>query len=474
MTNPQAHLSAIELSDSGDLSWFSGLAPAVAEVEVVVGRGVRVTVDAATPSAVMAWTLHRSADPEPLAASTGDPTLLDHIARARAGEIVNVAPLHLTEHWARRALTEAVSRWTMSPLDEGALMLDEAAAHEHTGNALAAARLVALASPALESLGQQCLDGFIVGGGAAELIEIAASAARSVDNLYWGPAVTDLSHRLEAVTAFDDADLEHMLTEFARAEESVISGHLGLETSTSVVVNLAIIPAIIDPHALPARILSWRGAHAPELIVEYHGDSDEVTISAHLAADVDPFSVEPGRVLAYAADKVTGQVLAVEPMKAVHRTLVGTLVLTSSDLSAYTFGVLHSETDMRTLRSSAIGRDLVEVDRLMLEAWNRQRSALSALHVVEAGASEETHARAQRTAAGLIGKSRTAAMNARTILDQLVAGKASESAELVEALTVRRDAISRYLVTLRTVTTPTDGTHPLLVEMLPVDPWDEP
>lgn len=469
MTPPPA-ISAVELVESGDLHWESSDLPAVAEVDLLVGRGVSVVVDVAAPATVLAWRIDAGADPAPLADAVTDTALPDAVAAARRGDTVRLGTPRLNESWTRLAMAESVSRWSPRPIDEGALLLDEAAARYGTGNGPAAARLVALAAPTLTDLAHQSLAGRVVGGAAAELSTVTTAAAAAVRDLHWAGEIESLAERLGAVSPFTDADLADWMSGLTADAALSLSPALSMSGDPTVAVDPDIAFDSLDPHAVPARVFDSSDL-GREVITERHGA--EILVTVRLAAHLDPDAIEPQHFLAYAADRETGRIRDTIPMTRDGRTLVGTLLVEDPPFAGLTFGVCHIDTDLRGLRNTPLGRTLVEVDRLMIEAWNRQRSALAILHRTDAASGGTAHDRADAESKARLADARRAAQDAHGLLTEQIARLPADADTVRGLLTARLDAVQRFRVTLRKVTAVDGSTRPLLSELLPVDPWDE-
>ena len=125
--------------------------------------------------------------------------------------------------------------------------------------------------------------------------------------------------------------------------------------------------------------------------------------------------------------------------------------------------------DPHDLRLDRVGVALIDVDRLMLEAWNNDREAVVALHTVGPDSSADALERARAGYEARLTVAQTATNNAQSILDRLIARQ--ESGEPVRGLLVkRRGAIARYRAYLAD---PARGyADPILAEVIPpVDAW---
>ncbi|OUS97279.1 hypothetical protein [Rhodococcus sp. NCIMB 12038] len=462
-------------TSDGAVSWWSPQPPAVAPVEITVGRGATIEVDAAYPGRVLSWVLAPGGDIDALATAFCDTGLTELIEHAISnGVTVTMAPApHLTGPWIRRALVAAVQRWAVRPVDESALILDEASSQYRTGNTPAAARLFALASPTLMALGRQCLDGDLVGGPAEELREITRDASQAVTDAGWGSDILELAAALQAGSVLDDLVLAEALSQWELAD-IVGASHLGADTLGPQTDQLSVDAAAIDPATVPPRVLAWSGAGDREMLVEYDVDADQATVSVALAADVDPLCLETQQLLAYCAEKDTGRMVASVPLQVQGRSVIAQLPCRGFHPDVLHFGVYCADTDLDSLRLNEVGQLQMTVDRWMLDAWNHHRTALAAVHTVPADADETLLDTAAQVRDDHIERAITAADTAAATITEYLAQHPDSSEEIVTALQARHEVILGYLADLDTAFTSEAGDVPsLLAEMIPADPWDE-
>lgn len=473
----------LAFTEGGDVSWWSPRPPAIAAVEISIAPGAVVEVDAAYPSQVLAWVLKAGGDIEALASAFGDVDFAQRIAEEREGGsaamAVHPAP-QLVGPWVRRALVAAVQRWTMRPIDEGALALDEATSQYKIGSPTTASRLFALASPTLMALGQSCLNGEIVGAPAEELKDIAVTAGQAVAAVGWGADILDLAAALQSVNGIDDSVLADVLSEWSLENVSVAgAGHMGgvagtasIELSATAEVHLS--STQIDPALVPPRILDWPGADEAELTIEYRSNLDQAAIAAALAVDVDPTCLESQQLCAFAALQETGRVIATAPMQVHGRVVVAHVPCRGIAFGELQFGVYYSGTELEMIRIDRVGKLLTTVDRWMLDAWSHQRTALAAIHAVPAGGDEELIETASEIHDDYMDEAASSASTALTEIDEFLALASGVPDDEVLALQARSEVIRTYLDELRTSPSARPAElSPLLAEMLPIDPWED-
>lgn len=444
----------------GAASWWSRLVPAVAAVTVPVGPGAAVQVDAAHPERVLAWSVDVDGDMVALARALGDPDLVDRtrVLTSDAGEVyLDDVPL-LTDPWTRRATVAVVDRCTVRPIAEGALLLDWAESAYTTGKFGDAERLFAAAAPTLMMLGEQCVDGLLAGGVAADVTRVAAVAAEALASHGWGPDIRALSQRLtdELNPPVEYGTASLLLSDWVTAAD--VETHLGGG------VPSAVHPAYVDPEAVPQRLLAWTGADHADLIVEIDSGKSAL-VSVLLEASADMRSPEAAQMMAYAAES-DGTLVAVAPMHVEGRSLTAVLTPPARDEMTLVFGIYDADIDPTRLRNDATGQVLIEVDRWMRDAFTRHRYAQALSYASSAEDLEEARAR-QRTHLGI---ARTAADNAMEILES--EGLKPGVDQAVAALLMRRrDAIKSYRDSM-VPETPAAVWRPLLAEIVEPESTD--
>ena len=451
------------IHEDGAVAWWSPSAPAVASVHVGIGVGAVVEVDAANPSVVVGWGLQAGGDVESLARAFGEPQLAENL-RLLAGtgqDVFTKSAPTLTQPWVRRATVAAVSQCTQRPMNESALLLDQASADRATGREELAVSLFQMAAPSLLDLGAECLAGQIGGGAATDIARIADEAAQSLQGSGWEPDVVELSARLQSEVGLTDADLDAVMALFEMEEAAarkLAPAHMD-RTETRVDDEF-----YIDPRAVPPRLLAWPGGALKDLRVKFSTDSNQVVVSADLADSADERSVEASELVAYAADPEKGSLIAVAPMHVEGHTVTAT-VLCGRDPKSLHYGLYHADTDPEALRLDAVGRLLVEVDRRMLDAYHHYRLALAAVHEHDVvGAVEEMEAKRKRE----LDQAASAALDASDLLDEFLDDN-DVSDDAAALLRRRKAAIDAFRDGLAAGLLPADGAETLLSELLPPD-----
>lgn len=452
--------------DDGDLYWDGDGAPAVAEVVVSIAAGIDVVVDAADTSTVLRWRVGQGADFRTFSDACAETDIRELLVHASSGIETSCAAVHLNSLWTRHALTAALTRWSVAPIDEGALMLDAATSLHRVGDIVGATRLFAIASPTLEMLAEGCKDGELSSSATDELAIAALAAADAVSETAWGHVLIGIAAQVQAVTAFNDDTLRRWIEELVdtaspRLVDTDMAG--GVRTIRSTVSS-----GYVDPHAVPPRILAWRGAVTPELEATFRAgaESGRVTISVQLAPGVDPYAREAGEMSAYAADRKSGKLLSTAPMASNGHNLAGVLDVSEDAFADACFGVFHISTDPRDLRVGDPLGALVEVDRFMVESWTFRRAAVAARYVANSSSDSATHRAAMSAVRGFVRESLAAAESAAEILADLAIELGGGSAALSALLTRRIEAIERYLRVVESGNAVPDGGHPLLCELL--------
>ncbi|WP_019931252.1 hypothetical protein [Nocardia sp. BMG111209] len=455
-------LGLLFVGADGTVDWRSGRVAAIAAVRVEVGHGIVVDLDPAFPGEILAWQLSATADIPALVVPVGDPGLAAVVAEARIagpGERVVPGPQPAAA-WARFAEVASVRRWTMRPVHHAGLLIDRAVAAAEVGLMAEAATLFIYAEDALPDLIRRCVEGELPSA-VVDLVRAAIRAAqRAGARGTWAASAAEL----EDVAVLDDSMIRSTLAEWRRHAAAVtgLAGTLG-ETGEPTEDS-----DFLDPLAVPSRIIAWGGANRPELRIRHERDDGVLVLDAPVAAGVDPYCREVGRLLAYAADRADGTLVAVAPMRLDGSVLIARLPANDRTPEELTFGVLDADTDVAALRTDSVGRCLMAVDRMMIEAWAHQRAATATAYAVSPDAAESdlrtvaAERRSRQRAA------RTLVAAARKRLEREARSLTADdgTAEvLTTLLRARQEAIGRYADTIETGS----GT-PLLTDLIPPEP----
>jgi len=395
-----AGTAVLVIGERGPVSWWSGRAAAVPAVELPLGPGITGRVDPAVPHRLLSWTVEAQAAPEPLGAALDDRELADlvRVLRARGSAVYALECPELSEPWRARALVVAVDRWTMRPVHHGALLVDRAVAAHDTGEPTAAGRSFRHAGYAFDQFAEHCLDGRL-SAPAVELLRRAVPRAAA-----HGVTVPGLREALDEAEVIDPLALLDAVRRWSLDVDlpgavglaATLGGEYGADRRASEAAVTELEPVPLDPTVLPPRILAWYGARTPELRVEHHPATALVHLSASLLPGVDPFCREVTDLLAYAADRETGALLAVTAVAVASGRVVAELPSAGHDPATLHFGLFAADVAPSALRADPLGRGLVDIDRAMIDAWNQHRTAMATLASVRAGAGE-----AELTEAGL-------------------------------------------------------------------------
>lgn len=449
----------LSLRENGAAEWVSERVAAVAPVAVQVGEGCSVDVDPAFPAYALSWRAPAGSDGGPLARAFGESAPIEALAELRAGAGVRILPApNLIGAWVRYAEVESVARWSMRPLHLGALAADRAVAAHAVGFDGDAGAWFARAADALPELAERGFDGSL-SAAATDLVRIAIrTAGRSGAGAEYLYLATDLDdHHVLA-----DDTVAEALSRWHRVEAVSDTWTLGGDRDTERIAGF------VDIRLVPPRILAWSGADHPELRVEYTAEGESWHVTTDLAPDVDARCREARRLLAYAARRMDGALVATAPARLRDRALVATLPTDGYRAEDLIFGLFDADIDVYDLRTDPLGRCLAEVDRLMVEAWGRHRAATAALVSVPPDASETVLRTAQSEHRARLRIIRSMIGGARVRLEQELArtdpaGPGNDAAAIL--LAARLSALARYLTVLR------DGgaVEPILAELIPPD-----
>ncbi|WP_067855749.1 hypothetical protein [Nocardia shimofusensis] len=465
MSAERTGAAVMVIDDRGVVSWWSGRAPAVPGVDLRVGPGITGRIDPAAPQRLLSWAVDAGAPPGPLGAALADPELADlvELLRERGEAAYSLDCPGLTGPWRERARIAAVARWTMRPIDHGALLIDEAVAEHAAGGVTAAGRLFRHAEYAFAQFGERCREGEL-SASALELLRLAAPAAAAHG---LNDAAAELRAALDGAEIIDTVALLDAVRRWSTDTDA--PGAVSVAATLGGDIPPADIDQVpLDPTVLPPRIISWHGAHIPELRVEHHRDTDTFQLSAHLVHGVDPLCREVVDLLAYAADRETGALLAATATTVNDRLVVAELPAAGKFLGAVHFGLFAADIPPAALRRDPIGRLLVDADRAMIDAWNQHRTAMVTLASVPASASEADLEEARLRGEEHLLLAESAALDAQRVVTGLLAELGtSDGLAPTGMLTARLAAIADYLDILRR---PEVAADPLtLTELTPPD-----
>ncbi|MFI7000838.1 hypothetical protein [Nocardia sp. NPDC050175] len=442
-------------------SWYSEQVAAIAPVEIVLGDGCVVEIDPAYPEVVLAWRASSDAAVAILAGAVGDPAIAEIVNAARAagsGQHIVRASV-LIDTWASFALVIAATRWTMRPVHQGALLIDRAVAAAAVGRDAAAKTLFIYAEDALLELGRQCVDGELP----AAVTDLVGHAVRVALGLGVAGDAARLADDLDGHSAIDDNLLREFLTRRRQAAATASTdGQSGTLDGEDAVLTMG--SDIVDIQAVPPRIIAWHGAERPELVIEHRSDGEVFIVTATLADGVDPSCREVRGLLAYAAERDTGTLVATAPMRLLGRALIAKLPAGRWVIADLHFGVLDAGIDLEALRTDPIGRCLAAVDRIMVDAWGHQRAATATLHAVPATADAELLDKARAEHRARLRTARSSAANARKHIERALRGvdPGDQDADALRTLLRHRlEAVIRYPQAMA------PGPDPILTELVP-------
>lgn len=448
----------LRAAEADAVVWTSARVPAVAPVEVTIGAGVTVTVDAADPAAVLSLGIGSSGDADRLIAACEPGESVEAAIRAifTGGQAADVE-LRLRPPWARKALVAGITRWMPRSIHEGALLLDRAAAYCNTGEPEAAERFVALASPLLQALTQDAEDGLLSAATLAELKSIADLAADAVGRLQWGNEIRGYADRIAASAGMSGLDLEWLLLSLQEQSDAGILWSDGEPDRE--------IPALADPAATVARLLKWVSGIHRDLHITESRSRDEVVaeLRAELSEYVDERCYEVGRITAFVADPTTATLLRTATTRARDGILTATLrYAPQSDEVVY--GLYDADLGVCAIRVGGGAPRMIEIDRILLDAWSVQREAI--VTQARAGGEEGSDpAEVRQRVDDLLTRAQVLLDDARGKL----AGLQRRPTTGAEGLAARSSAVERYAESLRSDgATPQPGGEPLLAELLPL------
>lgn len=444
------------------VSWSSPRAPAVAAVDVTISTGVVVTVDAADPASVLSLRIGSSGAPDHLIAACEPAESMESAIRAIAtGEQPADVELRLRTPWVRKALVTAIARWMPRPIHEGALLLDRAAAYYDTGEPDAAQGFVALAAPLLQALARDAEDGLLFAAALAELTSVADRAANAVGGLHWGDEIRGYADRIAASAGMSELDLDLLLLSLQEQPDADVAGILWTDGEPD-----RDIPALTDPAATVARLLKWVGGIHRDLHVTESRSRGEIVaeLRAELSEYVDERCYEVGRMTAFVADATTATLLRTAATQARDGMLTAEFHYVPPLSGDVVYGLYDADHGVGALRLGGDAAKLIEIDRIMLDAWSVHRQALVTL--ARAGVDGRDPARVRQRVEDLLARAQVLIDDVRAKLSGL---QRRLPADRAETLAARSSAVARYADSIRTAGgIPQPGSEPLLAELLPL------
>lgn len=455
--------------DAEVVRWSSGRVAAVAPIDIAVGVGITVTVDIAHPSDVLDFTVQAFGDPTELLAACevrAEP-LINNVVQGREPADTDV---RLRTPWARKAFVTGVERWLPHPIHEGALVLDNAAAYQAVGNAAAAARLVALAAPVLTALAADSANGLLSRLAVLELAGIARRCEYAVADLTWGSQIRDVANQIEVDSGVSALDPDIALLQWSSHDQRGLAMSMGVEDGDEDGVAKE---AVVDPAAVTARILEWAGSGSAEINIVETADGDQVSaeLSVGLSKFVDQDGYEVGRLSAFVAEEDGGAVLrTVDAQVDEHRVLRAELRYHRPESGDVVYGIFDADKGVQVLRYRNFDAVLVNIDRMMLDAWSTHRRAVS-MQAQIAQADDEQAQRARTKARSLHRASERILGDARFELANLHSRLERVDATELPAVQARLAAVVAYESDIAASGhVPSAGCEPLLAELLPLVP----
>ena len=363
----------------GGTTWHSDTPAAVARVRVVHPDGAAFEVDAGDPGRLLAVTLSPMSSKDRaglLADLVPDPIWVQGFVAAvdqGGGQRQFEGPPRLGADWSRVAEVEALNRWMLQPVDDALLTVDRGLSWYDAGLPDEAAPLLRRSSATLVELAERTLAGDLPAAAwdsVRHAVTVAASLLDAED--------LDQPELARLAEEFQEEPPEHSpgrSTDDARANYEPM--YMGADSQTSGTVHA--ISGHVDPALVPPRVLAWRGAQEPELVGSHIEGSAGVEVSVNLADAALAEDREATMIVAYAALAATG-----EPWSSVAlasdssgRVLTGVIPVHGHDVQGLVFGVRRLGTQ-EPLRADLLGRQLAQVDRLMIDSWNVARLASTA------------------------------------------------------------------------------------------------
>lgn len=365
MTMASRNLGGLAETGGGGLAWWSYRPAAVAPGSVQVADGVAYQVDGGDPERLLAWSVESVDGLTALAGLLGEGEWTEAArAFAESGERrpTQLVMPQVPPAAARLGLVAAVRRWSVRPIDESLLAVDEALARHAAGRDEQAARLLSRSAPALVAYAHEVLDGDVPRP-ACDIVEAATTLAADLlpPTHPDSEEIRDLAVQMAARSAL--ADLQ--LTWTSPLPDAVRVSRSGRSVSATTV----------DLSLVPPRVIAWHGALEPEVISVHLPEQDLLEVTVALAPDTLAGDADVAALTVSLTDAGSGRHWSGAGVRpdASGRGLIARLPLFGRHPDTLVV-TLHSPERRPGMRATVRGRDFAVVERLAVESWNWGRT----------------------------------------------------------------------------------------------------
>nr|WP_012477021.1 hypothetical protein [Rhodococcus sp. NS1]ABI79421.1 hypothetical protein PNSL1.093 [Rhodococcus sp. NS1] len=446
-------------------SWRRG-SVTVVEVSMELSPQVRMGVDVADPTVLSSVSVVEGASVQVLEAVTGAGSVDAWEQWLRSGDDTSLRALKLSGPWVRRMVVEAVRVHRRLPVDDAVLCLDEAVAEIGIDNSSAAARVIAWCVDGLDAVVDTAHAGGLPEPAAVRIEQALRSVADVVTGAQTRTRLHALVEQLEERESIDEIELDAALMRLIADHRQ--ASHMGLGGG-----GVRHSSYLVDPAAVPARILRWTDAETGEIKVAFSGDLE---VGGRIDARLATMAADPDRaeesLYAYAADATAGRILSVTRLEPAptdptdgeeDQRFEASLQFdfpapTGPAQPQIVYGIFHVDTGPGRCRIDDTGVQLAEIDRLLIDCWTTHRVALATVESARlSNRPEEPGA-----VSSLLERARTAA---RLATEKLGILADSESDDEADELYTRAEAIDAYSAGL-SASPATAEQGPLICEMV--------
>lgn len=285
------------------------------------------------------------------------------------------APPPLRAGWTRAAVVLGVKRWMQEPVNELALLLDEALAWQDAGQddwaEACAATLSELVPPLVAALHAGLLP---------QLAHADVEAAGRLIARALPPGDPDLTalERLEAAmqarTHIDQTELEDAIVQWSLqgAATANATGALGMGAGAVPASDRPTLETRVDPLTIAPRVIAWFGPHQSQITTVIDGNALHARLT--LAPGIEPTDAEAIRLMLFVADADSREVLCTARVSPIGADEVGaTLDLPARPPARLVVGA-HDRDGPPLVRASTA----VTFDRCYLGSWSLARLAMAA------------------------------------------------------------------------------------------------
>lgn len=340
------------------------------------------------PSQPIAWQCDEFDGAEAFASAFGQ-AWVRKASQALGGEAADPTPLQpprVDDSYARVAVVRSIAAWYPEPIDEAALLIDEALAWHDANVPESAKAALTAGATALVSIADamwQARQGEALAtipmfcqGAIESAVEIALQLLPDDDEdkeLLGRIASRQRESSRDGIEATDaiSAFLAQISLPTMFHEAHLVAGGAQVQDQ-----ELAVLP--VAPGAVTPRTLAWRGPLEPELSAQRVGD--DIVVKAELASGMSAYSVEASSLVAFACDQESGEVVARALMEQDADSHTVSALLAVPEGARIAIGIFEIDR-VEAVRTDRLGEYLSRLERISVARWVALRKRILAVAV---------------------------------------------------------------------------------------------